>query len=305
MTPRETITFDAHPQQRLLVLPHVLAGELTLDEASAYLRLSTRQGAPARREAARAGCRGARPRQPRPAAGEPGGGRGRRAGGGACPDHLCRLQPGPPRRVPGSGSGGAARPLASDRPADPRRRGRHAAVATPRTRRTSRGHPRERRARRGRIGRERRARRGRGSTNGPAARGSTNRPAARGLEAWTGVDPGSDTPPLLLLRGLQLTAGVGPTNHVCGPVSGPPGRFRRLIGPICCVTGSKRAQELDRGRFGRLGARRRPDLVHPAQRFGGVAAAIGRPARLVRGSRLRVRRRCRMTRKAPRRTPPA
>jgi hypothetical protein len=59
--------------------------------------------------------------------------------------------------------------------------------------RTSRGHPRGRRARRGRIGRERRARRGRGSTNGPAA---------RGLEAWTGVDPGSDTPPLLLLRGL-------------------------------------------------------------------------------------------------------
>jgi len=128
MTPRETITFDAHRQQRLFVLPHVLAGELTLDEASAYLRLSTRQGAPARRAAARAGCRGARPRQPRPAAGEPGGARGRRAGGGACPDHLCRLQPGPPRREPDSGSGGAARPLAPDRPADPRRRrGRHAA----------------------------------------------------------------------------------------------------------------------------------------------------------------------------------
>jgi hypothetical protein len=35
MTPRETITFDAHPQQRLFVLTHVLAGELTLDEASA------------------------------------------------------------------------------------------------------------------------------------------------------------------------------------------------------------------------------------------------------------------------------
>ena len=183
-------------------------------------------------------------------------------------------------------SGGSSPP-----PRSPRR-GRHAANPSDVARAPAR-------ARRGRIGRERRARRGRGSTNGPAARGleawpaargstnrpaargSTNRPAARGLEAWTGVDPGSDTPPILLLRGLQLTAGVGPTNHVCGLVAGPPGRIRRLICPICCVTGSKRALELDRGRFGRLRARRTPDLVHPAQRFGGVAAAIGRPARLV------------------------
>ena len=43
MTPRETITLDAHAQQRLFVLTHVLAGELTLDEAAAYLRVSTRQ----------------------------------------------------------------------------------------------------------------------------------------------------------------------------------------------------------------------------------------------------------------------
>jgi hypothetical protein len=43
MTSRETITLDARAQQRLTVLTHVLAGELTLDQAAAYLRLSTRQ----------------------------------------------------------------------------------------------------------------------------------------------------------------------------------------------------------------------------------------------------------------------
>lgn len=43
MTPRETITLDARAQQRLTVLTHVLAGELTLEQAAAYLRLSTRQ----------------------------------------------------------------------------------------------------------------------------------------------------------------------------------------------------------------------------------------------------------------------
>ena len=43
MTPRETITLDARAQQRLTVLTHVLAGELTLDVAATYLRLSTRQ----------------------------------------------------------------------------------------------------------------------------------------------------------------------------------------------------------------------------------------------------------------------
>jgi hypothetical protein len=43
METRETITLDARAQQRVLVLTHVVAGELTLDEAAAYLRLSTRQ----------------------------------------------------------------------------------------------------------------------------------------------------------------------------------------------------------------------------------------------------------------------
>lgn len=40
---RETITLDARTQQRLLVLTHVLAGELDTGDAAAYLRLSTRQ----------------------------------------------------------------------------------------------------------------------------------------------------------------------------------------------------------------------------------------------------------------------
>jgi transposase len=43
METREAITLDARTQQRLMVLAHVLAGELTLDEAAAYLRLSVRQ----------------------------------------------------------------------------------------------------------------------------------------------------------------------------------------------------------------------------------------------------------------------
>jgi hypothetical protein len=43
MQTRETITLDAKAQQRLLVLTHVLAGELDVGEAGAYLRLSTRQ----------------------------------------------------------------------------------------------------------------------------------------------------------------------------------------------------------------------------------------------------------------------
>jgi hypothetical protein len=76
----------------------------------------------------------------------------------------------------------------------------------------------------------------------------------------------SDTSCLLLLRSLQLTAGVGPTNRGCGLVAGPPGRIRWLIGPICCVTGSKRALELGGGRDGRLRARRTPDQLPPAQR---------------------------------------
>ena len=43
METRETITLDARAQQRLLVLAHLLAGELEVGEAAAYLRLSTRQ----------------------------------------------------------------------------------------------------------------------------------------------------------------------------------------------------------------------------------------------------------------------
>lgn len=43
MDTRETITLDARAQQRLYVLTHVLAGELTREEAARVLRLSSRQ----------------------------------------------------------------------------------------------------------------------------------------------------------------------------------------------------------------------------------------------------------------------
>ncbi|MHB8960703.1 MAG: ISNCY family transposase [Candidatus Limnocylindrales bacterium] len=43
MEKRETITLDARAQQRLLVLTHVLAGELDVGDAAACLQLSTRQ----------------------------------------------------------------------------------------------------------------------------------------------------------------------------------------------------------------------------------------------------------------------
>lgn len=43
MDTRETITLDARAQQRLMVLDQVLAGALSVDEASRYLQLSTRQ----------------------------------------------------------------------------------------------------------------------------------------------------------------------------------------------------------------------------------------------------------------------
>jgi Winged helix-turn helix len=43
METRETITLDARAQQRLLVLTHVLAGELAIDDAAAYLHVSPRQ----------------------------------------------------------------------------------------------------------------------------------------------------------------------------------------------------------------------------------------------------------------------
>jgi transposase len=42
MATREAITLDERAQQRLLVLNHVLAGELTATEAAAYLRLTVR-----------------------------------------------------------------------------------------------------------------------------------------------------------------------------------------------------------------------------------------------------------------------
>src|SRR5437867_3348124 len=43
METRETITLDARAQQRLFVLSHVLAGELTLGDAAQVLRVSERQ----------------------------------------------------------------------------------------------------------------------------------------------------------------------------------------------------------------------------------------------------------------------
>jgi len=43
METRETISLDSRAQHRIYVLTHVLAGELTVDEAAAVLRLSTRQ----------------------------------------------------------------------------------------------------------------------------------------------------------------------------------------------------------------------------------------------------------------------
>jgi len=43
METKETITLDARAQQRLLVLTHVLAAELTVEDAASYLRLSVHQ----------------------------------------------------------------------------------------------------------------------------------------------------------------------------------------------------------------------------------------------------------------------
>ncbi len=43
MQTRETITLDARAQQRMLVLTHVLAGELTVEDAADHLGLSVRQ----------------------------------------------------------------------------------------------------------------------------------------------------------------------------------------------------------------------------------------------------------------------
>jgi hypothetical protein len=95
----------------------------------------------------------------------------------------------------------------------------------------------------------------------------------------------SDTSCRLLLRRLQLTAGVGPTNRVCGLVAGPPGRIRLLIGPICCVTGGKRALELDRGRD-----RAPPHAAH-TRSVAACATVAGMGAGRVRASGTRVGRR--------------
>lgn len=43
METRETIRLDSKAQQRLYVLSHVLAGEMTVAQAAAGLRLSVRQ----------------------------------------------------------------------------------------------------------------------------------------------------------------------------------------------------------------------------------------------------------------------
>ena len=48
-----------------------------------------------------------------------------------------------------------------------------------------------------------------------------------------------------MLLSLQLTAGVVPTNQVCGLLTSPPGRIRWLIGPECCVAGSEQALDVD------------------------------------------------------------
>jgi hypothetical protein len=95
----------------------------------------------------------------------------------------------------------------------------------------------------------------------------------------------SDTSCRLLLRRVQLTAGVGPTNRVCGLVAGPPGRIRLLIGPICCVTGGKRALELDRGRD-----RAPPHAAH-TRSVAACATVAGMGAGRVRASGTRVGRR--------------
>jgi len=68
------------------------------------------------------------------------------------------------------------------------------------------------------------------------------------------ASPRPDTSPLLALRSLQLTAGVGPTAPCAAPCAGSsgvrPDESATLIGPECCVTGSERGLELDRGRGG-------------------------------------------------------
>jgi predicted metal-dependent hydrolase len=115
---------------------------------------------------------------------------------------------------------------------------------------------------------------------------SARRPWIRSLD-WR--RPGSDTPALLLLRRLQLTAGVGPTNYACGLVAGPRGRIRGLIGPICCVTGSKRARELDRIVTRGVRARPTPDLLPPVASLHNERRLAPRPAPSARDTRRATR----------------
>jgi len=87
------------------------------------------------------------------------------------------------------------------------------------------------------------------SDGGPSMDESTRRSWTRSRDRRR---PRSATSPLLLLRGLSCCA-PGPvaqpaTNRRCrahepgwGPLAGPPGRIRWLIGPECCVAGSERA----------------------------------------------------------------
>lgn len=141
MTPRETITLDAHAQQRLFVLTHVLAGELTLDEASAYLRLSIRQ---VRRLVEGLRAEGA--------AGLVHGNRGRRPANRVADEVAHRVVELARTTYAGFNPVHLAECLAADpeapldlSPRTVRRILAAAAVATPRTRRTSRGHARRER----------------------------------------------------------------------------------------------------------------------------------------------------------------
>jgi hypothetical protein len=95
----ESVALDARAQQRLYVLNHVLAGELSLDEAARVLRLSVRQ--------VRGSSTGTGPLERRPsstwsgAAGRPTGSTtaaGRMSS--ISHDDRRRVQPGPPRRAP-------------------------------------------------------------------------------------------------------------------------------------------------------------------------------------------------------------
>src|SRR5487761_2407505 len=141
MRPRETITLDAHAQQRLFVLTHVLAGELTLDEAATYLQLSTRQVrrllGEVRADGAAALVHGNRGRRPANRVDDATAARvvelARTTYAGFNPVHLAECLADDPKA-----------PLDLS-PRSVRRILTAAGVALPRTRRSSRGHPRRER----------------------------------------------------------------------------------------------------------------------------------------------------------------